>query len=234
MRYKDFKQLPIIESKNKFRQQSQIQPDKDNIKEPEDEQQIFQQAMQDVKPLKDIGKGRKVQLSPEQGLKGVQGQNQLDKTPHEYLQDLVQGRVDFQIEYSEEYLQGNVCGLDPSILRKLKSGQLSPESHLDLHGQTLEQARASLLRFVRDHYLNNKRCLLIIPGRGKNSPHGRSVLREHIQPWLTQDPLKRVVLAFATARPLHGGTGALYLLLRKYKKSKGKVFWQRWEQDMLL
>ncbi|MFP4213589.1 MAG: Smr/MutS family protein [Desulfohalobiaceae bacterium] len=226
MRFKDFKQLPQNRSKTRFWSQSQTPGPDSSEPEPEQEEQIFKQAMQDVQPLK--GRGREVH--PRDSKQKSQGNSgSLLQSPNEYLQDLVQGKVEFQIEYSEEYLQGNIRGLDPGIMRKLKSGELSPEAHLDLHGQNLEQARTSLTRFIRDHYLNGRRCLLIIPGRGKNSPQGRSVIREHIQPWLTQDPLKRVVLAFSTARPTHGGTGALYILLRKYKKSRGKIFWQRWE-----
>jgi len=83
------------------------------------------------------------------------------------------------------------------------------------------------LQFVREHYLAGKRCLLVIPGRGANSPGGVAVLKEELKAWLTRDPLKRVVLAFATALPRHGGAGALYVLLRKFKKSKGKVRFER-------
>jgi DNA-nicking Smr family endonuclease len=75
------------------------------------------------------------------------------------------------------------------------------------------------------------RALLLIPGRGKNSPDGVAVLRERVQAWLTQDPLKRVVLAFCTARPVDGGPGSLYVLLRKYRK-KGKVLWERCPVDL--
>jgi DNA-nicking Smr family endonuclease len=84
-----------------------------------------------------------------------------------------------------------------------------------------------LLLFVKKNYLGGKRCLLIIPGRGKNSPQGRGVLREQLQAWLTRNPLKRVTLAFTSAKPQHGGAGALYILLRKYKKSRGKIIWER-------
>jgi len=53
------------------------------------------------------------------------------------------------------------------------------------------------------------------------------VLRERLQAWLTRDPFKRIVLAFCTALPKHGGAGALYVLLRKRKKD-GKINWERW------
>ena len=143
------------------------------------------------------------------------------------LHDLVEGRVEFTLEYSDEYVQGFVTDLDPKIYRQLRAGQYSPEAHLDLHGFNTEQAMLTLLQFVREHYLAGKRCLLVIPGRGANSPGGVAVLKEELKAWLTRDPLKRVVLAFATALPRHGGAGALYVLLRKFKKSKGKVRFER-------
>lgn len=144
------------------------------------------------------------------------------------LRDLVSGRVEFTLEYSDEYVQGFVSDLDPKVYRQLRAGQYSPEAHLDMHGLNADQAMLTLLHFVREHYLAGKRCLLVIPGRGANSPGGLPVLKEELKSWLTRDPLKRVVLAFSTALPRHGGTGALYVLLRKYKKTKGKV---RFEKD---
>ena len=144
------------------------------------------------------------------------------------LRDLVEGKVEFTLEYSDEYVQGFVTDLDPKVYRQLRAGQFSPEAHLDLHGFNADQAQFTLLHFVREHYLGGKRCLLLIPGRGSNSPGGLPVLKEELKAWLTRDPLKRVVLAFSTALPRHGGAGALYVLLRKFKKSKGKV---RFEKD---
>jgi DNA-nicking Smr family endonuclease len=147
---------------------------------------------------------------------------------------LVQGKVEFDIQFTDEYLQGSVRGLNHQTLRQLKSGEFSPEAHLDLHGLNADDAHSVLLHFVKENYLAGKRCLLVIPGRGKNSPAGRGVLKEQIQYWLIRDPFKRVLLAFSTAQPQHGGAGALYLLLRKYKKSRGKIFWERLnsENDM--
>jgi len=225
MRYKSFQQLPKIKIKNQNKTQSQSEPSPPDTKQPDTDQNLFERHMQDVEPLRETGRGREVHLhTPPRVPRGEAGRV---GTSQRYLQDLIEGRVEFEIEWTKEYLQGNVRGLDPKIFRKLKSGQLSPEAHLDLHGFTTEQALIQLILFVKDHYLSGRRCLLIIPGRGKNSPHGKGVLREEIQAWLTRDPLKRVVLAFSTAQPQHGGAGALYILLRKFKKSRGKVFWER-------
>ncbi|MFW6055214.1 MAG: Smr/MutS family protein, partial [Thermodesulfobacteriota bacterium] len=180
--------------------------------------------VEQVTPLSSRG-GRKIAQKPAKP--GVKAPDQ-KQTGKKHLQDLLDGKIEFEISLTDEFLHGNVLGLDPRISRKLQAGQLSPENHLDLHGQNADQAFTSLIRFIRDNYINSRRCLLIIPGRGRNSPEGRGVLRDQIQIWLTRDPLKRVILAFSTARPRHGGTGALYVLLRKYKKSKGKIFWERY------
>ena len=123
-------------------------------------------------------------------------------------------------------------GLDSKIFQQLKAGSLSVEGHLDLHGQNAAQALDALLFFMRESYLAGKRVVLVIPGRGKNSPGGLGILRTEIQNWLTREPLRRIVLAFCTAQPRDGGTGALYVLLRKIRKSVGKVAWDKqmnWE-----
>jgi len=144
------------------------------------------------------------------------------------LADLVSGKVEFDLEYSDEYVQGIVKGADHKIFRQLKAGRFSPEAHLDLHGLNADQAQQLLLTFVREQYFQGKRCVLLIPGRGINSPGGKPVLKEELKAWLTKDPLKRVVLAFCTAQPRHGGAGALYVLLRQKKKTEGKIRWDNW------
>ena len=70
----------------------------------------------------------------------------------------------------------------------------------------------------------------MVPGRGHNSPDGIGILREKFKSWITQEPFKRVVLAFCTAQKHDGGPGSFYVLLRKYKK-KGHVYWERMPAD---
>lgn len=187
----------------------------------------FLRAMNGVRPMdREKTKGRDVRPSsppPAPPSPADEEQQALSA-----LHDLVSGRVEFTLEYSDEYVQGFVTDLDPKIYRQLRAGQFSPEAHLDLHGLNADQAFDALLPFVREQYLAGRRCLLVIPGRGANSPGGVAVLKEELKTWLTRDPLRRVVLAFATAQPRHGGAGALYVLLRKFKKAKGKV---RFEKD---
>lgn len=150
-----------------------------------------------------------------------------EETARKDLQRFINGEVDFELEYTEEYMYGYVRGLDIKTFQQLKNGSLSIAAHLDLHGMTSIQAQESLLFFIRESYMQNHRCVLVVTGRGINSPGGQSVLRREAETWLTRDPLKRVVLAFCTAQPKDGGAGALYVLLRKQKKNQGKIKWDK-------
>lgn len=182
-----------------------------------DEENFFA-AMQGVDRLQ--GKGRDMQPLVEQKPRVAA----VDEDP---LRDFLEGKIEFSLEFTEEFIEGHVLGLDPMTVGKLRAGQFSPEAHLDLHGLTAEAARDELLAFFRAAYYKGQRTVLLVPGRGLNSPNGVGVLRSRVQDWLTQDPLKRIVLAFCTARPQDGGAGAVYVLLRKFKKSGGKIRWDR-------
>lgn len=196
---------------------------------PADEEDLFARAMSGVDRMGKAATGRQVaaRVRPAQPVA-----SDPDAEARAMLQDLVSGKVEFELEYTDEYVQGFVKGTDQKIFRQLKAGQYSPEAHLDLHGLNAEQAYESLLVFTREKYMQGKRCLLLIPGRGINSPGGMPVLKEELKSWLTRDPLKRVVLAFCTAQPRHGGAGALYVLLRQRKKTEGKIKWENlWGDD---
>ncbi|WP_207263615.1 Smr/MutS family protein [Desulfovibrio sp. Huiquan2017] len=204
---------------------------KENVN-PEDEpkaEEIFLAAMHGVKPMAGQS-GRKVppatQTTPARALSAEdEAKNDLDR--------FMRGDIEFELEYTDEFMYGYVRGLDIKIFQRLKAGSLSVAAHLDLHGMTSDQARDSLLFFIRESYLQGYRCVLVVTGRGKNSPGGQSVLRTEAETWLTKEPLRRAVLAFCTAQPKHGGAGALYVLLRKQKKTEGKIRWDKmmnWEE----
>ena len=182
----------------------------------------FEKAMTGVMPLDQ--KGRQVNRQPVLRKPSV---SDPDRQVKNTLQRIVRGEVEFDLESTREYMQGTVRGLDARVFEKLRTGRFSVEAHLDLHGMNLDQAKPALMEFLRRNYMEGKRCVLVIPGRGRNSPMGMGILRQELRNWLTHEPLKRVVLAFCTALPKHGGAGALYILLRKFKKGQGKVQWDR-------
>lgn len=188
--------------------------------ESSEEDSIFMQAVKEVTPLQ--GRGRDVVPVPEAGPPPPNGQIS--------LQDFMDGKLEFALSFTEEYLEGYVVGLDQMTINKLRAGSFSPEAHLDLHGLNAVQAFEALRGFLRGSWYKGLRTVLVVPGRGRNSPDGVGILREKLQNWLTQDPFKRVVLAFCTAQPHDGGPGSVYVLLRKYKK-KGHVYWERTPAD---
>lgn len=102
-------------------------------------------------------------------------------------------------------------GVSHSTLRKLRRGQYRIEANLDLHGLTLNEARLSLLTFIRKHSYQNQRCVRVIHGKGWRSSNQGPVLKPNVNYWLRQ---LDEVLAFHSARPVDGGTGAIYVLLR--------------------
>ncbi|MDD6088645.1 MAG: Smr/MutS family protein [Desulfovibrionaceae bacterium] len=188
----------------------------------ENEEDMFFAAMKQVAPLP--GKGREV----------IPRQIPKKQPPAENdnpLQDLLNSNIQFSLAYTDEYLEGHVLGLDLITVGKLQAGQFSPESHLDLHGLNTVQAYEMLVGFFRAAYYNGHRTLLVVPGRGLNSPQGTPVLKNKLSEWLTQEPFRRIVLAFCTAKPSDGGSGAVYVMIRKFRKGSGKVYWDRRPAD---
>ena len=103
-------------------------------------------------------------------------------------------------------------GLQRATMRRLRSGQFAIESELDLHGQTVLDAQESLAQFLKQAQLRGSRCVRIIHGKGLGSPGRRPILRAKVNRWLQR---RDEVLAFCSAQPEHGGTGAAYVLLKK-------------------
>lgn len=103
-------------------------------------------------------------------------------------------------------------GLQHGLLRKLRRGQFSVGAELDLHGMTVPVARQAVSEFLYQCRLRHIRCVRIIHGKGRGSRHQGPVLKGKVDNWLRQ---RDEVLAFATARPVDGGTGAVYVLLKR-------------------
>jgi DNA-nicking Smr family endonuclease len=104
------------------------------------------------------------------------------------------------------------AGLQHGLLRKLRRGQFSVGAELDLHGMTVVVARQAVSEFLYQCRLRHIRCVRIIHGKGRGSSHRGPVLKGKVDNWLRQ---RDEVLAFATARPVDGGTGAVYVLLKR-------------------
>lgn len=131
------------------------------------------------------------------------------------LADLVAGHGPFDISDGDEFIEGIAEGLDRRLLRRLRRGEFSVQAHLDLHGLTRDEARDAVARFVEESRRASRRCVLIVHGRGLHSKEQIPVLKQAVRSWLERGQIARSVLAFSTARPHDGGTGAVYVLLRR-------------------
>ncbi len=101
-------------------------------------------------------------------------------------------------------------GSDQRLLKKLQQGKFPPQSTLDLHGCTRAEARPMLEAFLHDCREDGLDSLLIIHGKGWRSEGFKPVLKTALNQWL---PRYTHVVAFCSAKIIHGGTGALYVLL---------------------
>ncbi|GIW44816.1 MAG: hypothetical protein KatS3mg077_2098 [Candidatus Binatia bacterium] len=139
------------------------------------------------------------------------------------LADLVAGHAVFDVSLSDEYVEGVVNGLDLRVLQRLRCGEFAYQDYVDLHGLNVEQAKAKVDAFLAAAFREGKRCVLIVHGRGKNSKDQVPVLKTRVTEWLARGRWSRLVLAFCSARPCDGGTGALYVLLRCRPRQRGQV-----------
>lgn len=111
-----------------------------------------------------------------------------------------------------EELQFSRPGLQHKLLRKLRRGQFRVSAELDLHGMTVTVARQALVEFLLQCRDQNRRCVRIVHGKGNGSRNRGPVLKTMVNRWLRQ---RDEILAFCSTPPNDGGTGALYVLLKR-------------------
>jgi DNA-nicking Smr family endonuclease len=125
----------------------------------------------------------------------------------------------FTVRESGERIEGLAKGIDRAHLDRLKRGKTPVEREIDLHGLTRSEAGLEIRAQLQEAFELAERCILIIHGRGARTETG-PVLKEALLGWLREPPLDRLVMAFASALPEHGGTGATYVLLRRKRQAR--------------
>ena len=107
-------------------------------------------------------------------------------------------------------------GIQQGVYKKLRLGKYPIEARLDLHRLTIDEARVSLVQFIRDCVDHELRTVLLTHGKGEGRERP-ALLKSCINHWL---PQMDEVLAFHTAQKHHGSYGASYVLLKKSKSEK--------------
>jgi DNA-nicking Smr family endonuclease len=168
-----------------------------------DDLTLFRQSVKDVKPLPqpnrvvhDLPKPKPHPAKREEDEQAV-------------LDELARLTLDDDAEFEDDgmFLRP---GLPRDILRKLKRTHWVIQANLDLHGLTGDEAVAETAVFLAGCKRSGIRCVRIIHGKGLRSPGREPVLKRRIRKLLTR---RDEVLAFVEPRAIHGGGGAVVVLL---------------------
>ena len=181
---------------------------------PSEEHELFQQEMQGVEQLKPSDKlfvNKPQELTPghlERRSAAMReffrDQNHLTTQPVEILT-------------SGDVLSFKRPGIQNGVFRKLRLGQYDIEARLDLHRKTVDEARREVFQFIRDCVKFELRSVIILHGKGDRNKDQEALLKSYVAAWL---PELHEVMAFHSAQKHHGGTGAVYVMLRKSEKAK--------------
>jgi DNA-nicking Smr family endonuclease len=170
-----------------------------------DDLKLFKEAVKDAKPLKH----ERVHHEPKKP----------PPVPQQLLRDERQALADslsdnyipaHELETGEELLYIRP-GHSPDILRKLRRGHWVIQEQLDLHGLLVDEARAYTAEFLTHCKKRGIRCVRIIHGKGLGSRNREPVLKNKLRSWLMQ---RDEVIAYAQARQVDGGGGAVVVLLK--------------------
>ncbi|HLC16261.1 MAG TPA: Smr/MutS family protein, partial [Thermodesulfovibrionia bacterium] len=138
------------------------------------------------------------------------------------LKALVQGKGDFRIADTSEYMEGLAPGVPRWVAEKLHKRFFSYQDYIDLHGLCVEAAYDAFKEFMKASVEKGLNCVLIVHGRGMSSPETPKI-KQAVRLWLTRGIWRKWVLAFTSAQIYDGGAGATYVLLsRRQLKGAGK------------
>jgi DNA-nicking Smr family endonuclease len=103
---------------------------------------------------------------------------------------------------------------DRGAEKRVRRGKLEIDASLDLHGQTYDQARASVARFLAGAHKRGARVVVIVTGKGRGGG-GEGVLKRALPGWLCEAEVRGLVSGYAQAHRDHGGAGAFYVFVKR-------------------
>ena len=177
--------------------------------------EFFQEEMLGVTPLKRDARERLLR-------KGNEGDGEARRLAAEgEPEGLLNSLVDEGVEPLDAWyvLAFKRPGIQHGVYKKLRQGRYEIDARLDLHRLSVKQARVDVHSFIQDAMQYGLRTVLILHGKGqrKTEQEKTAVLKGYVNHWL-QD--LEDVQAFHSAQAEHGGTGAVYVLLRKSLQKK--------------
>ena len=194
----------------------QLPPKKDILKPKEeplkieqaDDKSLFHMAVDGITPLtQERVQHAKKQLEPEPQFQSYE--------PADSIDSLYSEEFEPKTISNEDPLSFQRSGVQYRLFNQLRAGQLAVDAELDLHGMTIPIAHQQLAEFIHQCRQERIRCVRIIHGKGWGSKNNQPVLKTKLNSWLQQE---QNVLAFCSTPIEDGGTGAVYVLLRRQRK----------------
>ncbi len=185
-----------------------------------DDDEVFRRAMSEVNPIPGAKRRR---ILDKRGLAAGALARQKREEEEDGRQLLLRALRDdshFELFHLNEYVEGGTRAWDTRLIGKLRTGGFSVQAELDLHGLNQGEAIRELESFMQDCCRKGVSCVRVVHGKGNNSEHQVAVLKSHVQRWLSRRRSSRFVVAYTSARPVDGGGGALYVLLRPSSAAK--------------
>lgn len=174
-------------------------------KPPDEDLDAFRDAMRDVRVQGPSERVARAAPTPA----ATPRQSRADEAA--VLAELLEGPHPEHFETGDT-LSYRAQGVQERVLRQLRRGGFRMDGELDLHGLNRDKARAAVATFLAESRERDRRCVRIIHGKGHGSPNSGPVLKRELDGWLRK---VREVVAFCSARPEDGGSGAIYVLLRR-------------------
>jgi len=177
----------------------------DDDGDPTQEAELFRRAMQDVRPMRSSRR-----VAGGQGRRPARARFARAERAAVLAEALLAPGPLIEAQPGDELLFRRP-GVPEAVFKRLRRGSFRVEAELDLHGLTAEASAVLLAQFLREARTRGWRCVRIIHGKGLRSGARGPVLKSTVNTLLRRAD---AVLAFASARPAAGGTGATLALLQ--------------------
>ena len=172
----------------------------------DDDREVFRRALADAKPLRATRRAEEVIRKPAPRARFARADEMAA------LRESLEAEIDDTESHGGESLRFHRASVGKRTMRKLSRGSFSVQAEIDLHGMTVAEAKPRLAEFISNCARDGKLCVRVVHGKGLGSGNRGPVLKQKVNRWLRQWD---TVLAFVSTRQVHGGTGAVYVLLRQ-------------------
>lgn len=202
-------------------------------KPTDDEIRLWRGAMRDTEPLEDVPASPIDTRDPAPKL----------KPPPKPIKRVKPVSPEAAVPKKKPVQKQSINALDKKSAQRVRRGQIRPDARLDLHGMRRSEAHPALIHFITESVHLGRRVVLVITGKGTppdqrshwsdhQSGHqtghwsddeprsfqpgrGGGVLKAKVPLWLETPPLRDMIHSLQESHQRHGGSGALYVFLRK-------------------